>query len=507
MRLGRFVRDRLLTDTGMLIGLGLAVLVLHILTNGQYGFHRDELATLDDARYLAWGYIAYPPLTPFIGRVALTLFGPSMVGVRFFSALAECAAIVLAGLMAREMGGRRWAQLAAALAVAIIPNALIQGALFMYVSFDYLWWVLLAYLVIRLLKSENPRWWLGIGLVIGLGVLTKYTIAYFVVGVVGAVLLTSARRYLRGPWLWAGAGLALLVASPNLIWQAQHGFISLEYLMIIHTRDIGLGRTSSFFIDQFVACANIFTLPLWLAGLYMYFFTATGKRYRMIGWMYVIPIALLIISQGRGYYATPVYPMLLAGGAVFAEQWMATLTPKRAQLVQATTWGVMALSGLLVGAVLLPIAPINSGLWKLDSQFHDDYEEELGWQGLTHTVDQIYQALPASERAHTAILAGNYGEAGAIDLYGPAQGLPNVISAINSYWARGYGDPAPETLILLGFSQSGAQNYFQSCQAAGTFPNPYHVKNEETTRWSTIYVCRGPRLPWPEMWQAMRHFG
>jgi 4-amino-4-deoxy-L-arabinose transferase-like glycosyltransferase len=152
---------------GLLLLLALARLLLHGLTNDQYGFHRDELATLDDARSLAWGYVAYPPLTPFLARLALELFGPSLVGLRLFSALAQSLAMVLAGLMARELGGSRPAQLLSAVAVAVAPLSLIQGSLFQYVSFDNLWWVLLAYQVIRLLKSEDPRWWLGIGAVIG----------------------------------------------------------------------------------------------------------------------------------------------------------------------------------------------------------------------------------------------------------------------------------------------------------------------------------------------------
>ena len=190
------------SDSGILVLLALFSILLHTLTNGQYGFHRDELATLDDARYLAWGYVAYPPVTAFIGRLALALFGPSLMALRFFAALAQGIAMVLTGLMARELGGKRLAQLVAAIAAAIAPVAFASGALFQYVSFDYLWWVLTAHLMIRLLKSEDPRWWLGIGAAIGAGMMTKYTMAFLVGGIVCGVLLTGARRYLRSPWLW-----------------------------------------------------------------------------------------------------------------------------------------------------------------------------------------------------------------------------------------------------------------------------------------------------------------
>src|SRR5919198_1674747 len=226
MKISRPWREVIMNDLDILILLALARILLHTLTNGQYGFHRDELAMLDDARYLAWGYVAYPPVTPLIARVALDLFGPSLIGVRFFSALAQSVAMVLTGLMARELDGSRSTQALVALAVAIAPLSLAQGALFQYVSFDYLWWVLIAYLMIRLLKSEGPRWWLGIGATIGLGMMTKYTMAFYLAGIIAGVVCTKARRYLASPWLWGGVALSLLVFLPNLMWQVQHDFIS-----------------------------------------------------------------------------------------------------------------------------------------------------------------------------------------------------------------------------------------------------------------------------------------
>src|SRR5579862_5385377 len=231
------------SDTGILLLVALAKILLHTLTNNQYGFHRDELATIDDAHYLAWGYVAYPPLTPFVARVALQLFGTSLVGLRLFTALAGGAAVVLSGLIAREMGGKRSAQIIASVAVATAPISLVSGSLFQYVGFDYLWWVLLAYLVVRLLNSDDSRWWVAIGVVIGFGVMTKYTILFLVAGLVIGVLLSPIRHHLRSTWLWIGVVLSLLIFLPNLIWQVQHDFISLDFLRSIYARDIRIGRT------------------------------------------------------------------------------------------------------------------------------------------------------------------------------------------------------------------------------------------------------------------------
>ncbi len=494
-------------DLAILILVALIVLTIHALTNHRYGFHRDELAMLDDARHLAWGYVAYPPVTPAIARIALELFGESLVGLRLFSSLAMSGAMVLAGLMAREFGGNRSSQLVAALAVAIAPIVLLQGALFQYVAFDYFWWVLLAYLVIRLLNSDNPRWWLAIGAVIGLGMMTKYTMAFAVAGLVGGVLLTPLRRYLRSFWLWGGVGVSLLIVTPNLIWQARHDWISLQFLSTIHARDVAIGRTSGYLIEQLVVCANAFVLPLWVTGLYSYLFTPTVVRYRILGWFYLIAFVLLLLAEGRSYYLAPAYPMLFAAGAVMGERWLATLAVGRAHFVRRTTWVLLTLGGLIFAPLMLPVAPVNSWLWHAANGLHDNFAEEIGWPELTETVADIYHSLPAAEQAQTSILTGNYGEAGALNLYGPDYGLPPAISGVNSYWLRGYGDPPPETLIVVGFSAEVLDRHFAACDLAGHVTNRYGVANEEATDHPDIFLCRQPRQPWPVLWKSLQRFG
>jgi 4-amino-4-deoxy-L-arabinose transferase-like glycosyltransferase len=479
----------------LLVLLG-AKLLLHLVTNQQYGFHRDELATVDDARHLAWGYVAYPPLTPFVGRIALVLFGPSMTGIRFFAALAQCAAIAVAALMARDLGGDRWAQLTAAIAVAVSPISLAASSLFQYVSFDFLWWVLIAWFVIRLIVTNDARWWLAIGATIGLGVLTKYTIAFFIAGIVAAVLFTPLRAHLRSRWLWIGAALSIAIAAPNLVWQATHGFVSLEFLRHIHARDVRIGRTAHFFVEQLYLAVNPLTLPLWIAGLVAVW---REPRLRPIGWLAVVPFALFALAHGRGYYTAPLYPMLLAAGAVSLER----VLPKAGRIAIATAACIGALFALLI----VPIAPIGSKLWQVASGVNSDLREEVGWPELVAEVARIHAAIPAAERARTAIYCGNYGEAGAIDLYGPAHGLPQAISGINSYWARGYGNTEPNTVIVLGSKREELEEHFTSVELAGRIANRYGVKNEETTRHPEIFVCRGLHERWADLWPKVRSFG
>ncbi len=495
------------SDLILLVGVALLALAIHALTNHRYGFHRDELATLDDARHLAWGYVAYPPLVPTIARMALALFGESLVGLRLFSSLAMSGAMVFAGLMARELGGNRSSQIVAALAVAIAPIVLIQGALFQYVAFDYFWWVLLAYLTLRLINSGNPRWWLAIGAVIGLGMMTKYTMAFAVAGLVGGVLLTPARRFLRSPWLWGGVVLSLLIVSPNLLWQAQHDWISLQFLSAIHARDVAIGRTTGYLVEQLVVCANAFVLPLWVAGLYGYFFKSALARYRIMGWLYLIPFVLFFLAEGRSYYLAPAYPMLFAAGAVMVERQSAKLSVGGARLAHRSTWILLTLGGLIFAPLMLPVAPINSWLWHAANGLHDNFAEEIGWPELTETVADIYHGLPATEQAQTGILTGNYGEAGAINLYGPAHELPTALSGVNSYWLRGYPDPPPTTLIVVGFPVETVNRYFAACEQAGTITNRYGVENEETKNYPIIYLCRQLQQPWSQFWSAIQRFG
>jgi 4-amino-4-deoxy-L-arabinose transferase-like glycosyltransferase len=495
-----------LTDNGFLLILAFCGASIHILLNGQYGFHRDELDIIMNARQLDWGYVAYPPITPFIARIGLELFGASLPGLRLFSAIAQGIVMLLAGLMARDMGGKRFAQAVAAIAAYIAPVALMAGTLIQYMAFDYLWWVVVAFFTVRLLATDDARYWLGIGAGIGFGMMTKFTIVFWVAGLVAAILITPARKYLRSKWLWLGALLALVIYFPNLIWQIQHDFISLDFLSAIHARDIEWGRADGFLLDQLYVTTNPFTLPLWIAGFVSCLSAVSMKRFRPLTWMFLTTFALFLITRGRGYYTAPSYVMLLAAGSVWYETWSRMGGGKTTRTESIKWWGWVA-AGSLVGIVLIkPVAPINSSLWDVTSSINEDVTEMIGWQDLTAQVAGIYQSIPENEKLRTVILAGNYGEAGALDLYGDEYGLPRVISGGNSLWYRGYGDPEPETVIVVGFDGGYAKNFFSSCEFAGTVSNRYGVKNEESSRHTSLYVCRQPRNPWSEMWMNMQWF-
>jgi Dolichyl-phosphate-mannose-protein mannosyltransferase len=499
----RTAPGRIRADTSILLAIAASVALVHLLTNGRYGLHRDELQFLSDALHLDWGFVAYPPLTPFLERIGLEIFGVSLVGLRLFSVIAQAAAIVITGLMARDLGGGRLAQITAALAVALSPLPIFEGTEFQYSSFDYLWWVLIAWFIIRMLKSEDPRWWLAIGGVIGLGLITKYSILFFIAGILGGLLLTWARRYYASGWFWAGVALALLIFLPNLIWQVHHGFISWHFLRHIHKRDVAEGRARGFLLGQFLLCVNLAAAPLWIAGLVCLLW---NRRYGLLAWMYLIPLALFTIGKGRSYYLAAAYPMLIAMGAAAAERWLSSLSKIWRRMIKGVFFTCLIAYGAYACAILIPFA--SSGpLMNFALKNNGDLREEIGWTQLVQTVADIRNSLPSSQRQTVGILVGNYGEQGAIEILGRPYGLPEPISMTNSSWLRGYPTPPPSTLIVIGFSQQDANEAFTACRLAGHNGNTQVVRNEESQDHPDIFVCGGPRMPWPEFWKEYQNFG
>jgi len=489
-------------DLLILCAIALADAVLHIATNGRYGFHRDELQFLTDARHLAWGYVTYPPFTPFIQRIGLELFGLSMVGLRLSCTIAQAIVILVTGLMARDLGGSRAAQVTAALAAALSPIPMFWGTEFQYTSFEFLFWILIAWFVIRLLKTADPRWWIAIGAAAGLGIQTKYNIIFYLAGVLAGVAFTSARRYLNSGWFWGGIGLAFLIVLPNLLWQVHNHFISYEFLQYIHARDQRIGRGDHFFRDQIKLCINIAATPLALAGLT---FFVRDRKYRMLAWMYFVPVSILVLAKGRGYYAAAAYPMLLAAGSVVCAQWLNRLPEIASRAIASIFYVGLVGVGAYVMAIVIPFA--SSGpLRDFALTNNGDLREEIGWDELVRTVASIRDTLTPEQQAHLGITVGNYGEGGAIEILGPTYHLPAPASTHNAAWFRGYPTPPPTTVIALGIDAKSANSIFTNCRWAGHNGNSLGIRNEESMDHPDIFVCGPPRGSWAELWAKHRDF-
>ena len=361
----------------------------------------------------------------------------------------------------------------------------------------------MAYFVIRLLKTENPRWCLGIGAAVGIALQTKYTMFFYLAGVLLGLLLTPARRYLLTRWFWAGAGIALLIFLPNFIWQVHHDFISLQFLRQIHARDVGEGRAEGYWSFQFLINANPVSVPLWIAGLIGFFRNA---RFRTLACMAVIPVLILWVCKGRGYYPGAIYPMLLAMGAVLMEAWIHRSNQRWLKSVAFVYLVALIAGGAYASTILVPWA--SSGTLRDRAlKNNGDLREEIGWNELAKNVASIRDSLPPDQRANVGILVGNYGEQGAIELLGRAYTLPAPISMTNSAWLRGYPTPPPSTLIILGNSAEWVNENFTSCRLAGHNTNSEGVDNEESHYHPDIFVCGPPRLPWAEFWQRHQRFG
>jgi hypothetical protein len=489
-------------DFAILLAIAAGTLLVHLLAAGRYGFNRDELAILEDSRHLAWGYVSYPPLTPFFGRLALALFGASLVGFRFFSAFVQAVSVVLTGCMAKDMGGGRTAQAVAA--CASIPFSLGAGALMQYMSFDYFAWVLTAFFLVRLLKTSNPRYFLLIGPSIGLGMLAKYTMLFFAVGVLAGLLLSDARKYLRTIWPCLGLLISLVIAAPNFLWQAQHHFVTYDFLRFLHHRDVSEGLTQSFLPDQLEM--TLLSFPLWIAGLYFCLRTREGRNLRALAWTFLVTLSLFLLAKGRGYYLAPAYPMLYAAGGVWGERWLSTLSAARLRAVRPVVAAALVFSILGAMAVALPLAPVHTVWFRLADKVNLTLRDEIGWEDLVSTLAQVRDSLPMESRAHLGILAENYGEVGAINLYGPSHGLPPAISGVNSSWERGYGDPPPQNVIIVGFPRAFVEANFASCRLAAQNTNSLGVVNEETTERRDIFLCGPPKAGWQGFWSTFQYY-
>ena len=300
--------------------------------------------------------------------------------------------------------------------------------------------------------------------------------------------------------------MAVLIVLPNFMWQVKHHFVTLEYLKSIHSRDIGWGWTDYFLLNQLWKPAHPVTVPLWCAGLWFFFAARDGKRYRMVGWMYVLAFLALMLARGRDYYLAPAYPMLIAAGATHGERWMRSLSAGAQSSVRQTTWWSLASGGVIIAALVLPLAPIGTSWWRIANTVNGNFHYEVGYVELVDSVAKIRDRLPDG-KDNVGILAGDDGQVGAVNLYGGAYGLPEAISGMNSNWLRGYGNPPPRTVIAVGEDPSFLAQNFESCERVGTLTKPLGIQNHALSFFPDLFVCRNLRKPWPEFWSRLQYYG
>ncbi len=504
----------MLGASGILVSLALCKLLLHLFTADNYGYFRDELYYVAAGEHLDLGYVDFPPLVAFIAALTRALFGDSLVALHVFPALAGACVVGLAGLIARELGGGRFAQGLAALATLIPPTILVFGTWLSMDAFDQLFWVLGTYVLLLILKRDQPRLWVAFGLVAGLGLLTKLTILYLGLAVFVALLLTRSRRHLLTPWPWVGGGVAFLFLLPYLFWQISHGWPTIEFWSN-YGEKIDEASPLEFLVEQIVTMQPP-TLPLWLAGLFYYLFSREGRPYRVLGLVYVFLFVVFMVQNARFYFLAPAYPMLFAAGAVAFERFLARRGlrwPKPAYVA------VLVVSGIVVAPItVLPVLPVETlaritGAAGGDAgvevetrevgQLPQNFADRFGWENMIRTVDGVYEELPADERERACILTGNYGEAAAVDFFGPEYGLPRAISGHNSYFVWGPGDCTGEVVISVGVPAETLRGVFGDVEQVEMVRCRYCMPDEDNL---PVYVCRDPRMPFEEAWPRFEHY-
>lgn len=467
------------------------VAVVLLALSGRYGYHRDELYFLATSHHLAWGYPDQPPFVPALTRVVTAVFGTSPTALRVPSAIAVAAVVVLTATTARELRGERGAQILAAACMAFTPILLGGGHLLETSTFDLLAWTLVIWMTVRMLRTGDTRWWLAIGLATGIALLNNDLVAYLAVGTLAGIAVAGPREVLRSRWLPAGAIIAGACWTPYLLWQARHGWPQLTVARAIAGGSSASSTPRGLFIPDQVLFHGAALALIWILGLLRLLRDPQLRRYRCLGWAYLILAVVLIAAGGKAYYLSGLYPLLFAAGAR-----PVTSRARRIRLGVA-----FAASALAIPIVLpvIPAADLNStGIGAVNPEAG----EQVAWPTYVDQIAAAYRSLPARQQAGAIVLTRNYGEAGAVDLFGPARGLRTVYSVHNGYWYWGPPPRSATTVVAVGFRQADLVKIFASCRQAATLDNGLHLKNNEQGQ--PVTLCTGPLRSWAQLWPTMR---
>jgi hypothetical protein len=501
----RASRAKLGSPTAVLLYVALADFVFHMIIAGNYGYFRDELYYIVAGERLAFGYVDFPPVIALLAALMNGIAGDSLVSIHVIPALAASAIVFLAGMIARELGGGLRAQLLAAVA-AMFSAAFAVASIFSMDILDMLWWTILAFLLVRILRRENrdPKLWLIFGLIAGIGLMTKLTIAFFLLSVLVAVLFVK-RSYLKSPWFWIAAVIALAIVSPYVAWNALNGWPTVDFF--IHHGGLNGGGPLSFLGNQ-ILIAGFLGLPLAMLGLY-FFFTTKPRPYALLGLVFVILLAIFTVTNGKPYFIMGVYPFMFAGGAVLLEK-------------RRRVWSGYLAGIVLVGVVLAPLyAPVlppqtfvkfyggltgtanGASAQQNAGAFPQYLGDRFGWDTMAVNVAQVYDNLPAREQSQACILTVNYGEASALTFLGKPYHLPPVISGHNNYYLWGPGKCSGAVLILVGFYPGQIENYFRNLTIAGNITCSYCMTNENNL---PVIVVTGENAIVQNSWLQLKHF-
>jgi dolichyl-phosphate-mannose-protein mannosyltransferase len=505
--------------------IAFACFALHLATSTRYGYFRDAMYYLACSEHLAFGYVDLPPLFPFLAWIARHTLGTSLPALIFWPALAGASRILLVAAFARELGAKRYGVALAAVLAATPAVWWVIDQQFAMNALEPLFWTGCAYVILRMINTQNPKPWLAFGAIAGLGLENKYSIAVFAFALLLGLLLTQQRKLLFTPWLFAGGAVALLIFLPNLIWNIQHHWPFFELMHNIRVTGKDIPYPPAAYLAQQILMVNPFSFPFWFGGLLFYFFSRVAKPYRAFGWAFVITIAFFLVAHGKDYYSAPVYPIVLAAGAVAVEL-LLSRSPERQTPERLSKWRSalkpLCFAWIVVGIALplplvLPVLPLDAFLrYQSHLALHSKptesghvgtvlpqyFADELPWQEQVAAVARVYHSLTPEEQAKTAIFCDNFGQAAAIDFFGPRFGLPKAISGHQNYFFWGPRGYTGEIAILVGQPESDVRKEFASVEVAATLHVPYAYSYEQRP----ILLCRGLKGNLQTLWPRVKYW-
>ncbi len=491
----------------LLLAFSAAAVLIHVLTNGQYGYFRDELYFLACGRHVDWGYVDHAPLIGWLAWLQIHIIGTSMHAMGILPALSAGAKVLLTGLIARELGGKRFGTGLACLGVLLTPVYLIIDNQFSMNTFEPLVWMGCVLVLLVAVRRNDPRLLLWFGVIAGVGLENKHSTLFFGFAIVVGLLLTRERRLLWNPWMWAAGAVAVAIFAPNLIWQIQHHWPTLEDLNNVRQMHKNVELPPLPFLGEQVLMLNPLNILIWLPGVW---FLIRQKRF--LGFAYLALLVVMMAMHAKDYYLAPIYPMLFAAGGVFWE----SLTEARARWVRRVLPSVIIVSSLPSLPVVLPILPadklpayevlihVNPPKTEvgMQSPLPQYFSDEFGWPEMVQAVAGVYWSLPPEDRARAGIYTENYGEAGAVDLFGPKLGLPNAICAHQTYFYWGPRQYTGDVLIVLNEDRKSLEQHCASVTDGPLVGHPLAMSWEHFR----IHVCRGAHPPLQELWPAMKHW-
>ena len=517
-------KRRRFVDDGMAIAWAITafIFLLHLYFNKGYGYFRDEFNYLSCGDHLQWGYVDQPPLVPFLVRISRVILGDSLRSIRFIPALGTSLLVIQTAVFARELGGRRYALLLTAIAIALAPQYSSNGSLLGTNCLEPTFWLGAAWFSLLAIKREIPQYWVWAGVMIGLGMENKYSIFLLAIGIIAGLLLTPQRRVMLNRWFWLGVLAAFVIFLPNLLWNIRYHWPFLELLRNIRAehRDVVLGPFG-FFFSQLME-TNFATGIIWLAGLCAILFTVRFRPYRFLGWSFLFCYAAMFLQHGKSYYLAPIYPMLIAAGCVALESWFDRAEARnrsREWLRHTLAWTVLC-SGLYCLPITVPVLSPDAFLvyardflpFKLPVNEYSHarvplpqwYADQFGFKEIADEVEIAWNRIPANGRSDCAVFGQDYGQAGAVDFFGRAHGVPSALSGDRTYYLWGPRGYSGNCMIVIDDSRENLEQLFEQVEYVGTsVENRYALESP-----TPVFICKGKKFMsleklWPDLkrWQ------